>query len=117
MKRIAGKEWIEFRDLGILIIAFDVGHYSISLTKHKGKVSNLMSSMKEVKNKIVSKDEEMMKLRASQSVMKVEIGKMKEQLKSINELMENFRVTFLNFLLHLLHYSKTIILFSNIFFK
>ncbi|KAH0954471.1 hypothetical protein HN011_011210 [Eciton burchellii] len=68
------------------------GHYSIALTKHKGKLSNLMSNMNEITNKIVSKDQEITKLKLSQSVMKDEIKKMEKQIESITELMENFRV-------------------------
>jgi len=117
MKRIAGKEWIEFRDLGILIIAFDAGHYSIALTKHKGKLSNLMSNMNEITNRIVSKDQEITKLKLSQSVMKDEIKKMEKQIESITELMENFRVMFLNFLMHLLYYNRILSHFPKYFFN
>jgi len=71
--------------------------------------------MNEVTSKIVWKDQEITKLRLSQSVMKAQIEKMEKQIRSIMELMENFRVTFLNFLLHLLNYNRILSHFPKYF--
>lgn len=82
-----------------LIIAFDthIGYYGIALTKHKEKLGALMSTINEVRNKITSKSQEIIKLQSDQSAMIMEIEKVEEQLKSIMKLMDDFHVIFLHF--------------------
>jgi len=70
----------------------DVGRYSIALTKHKGKLDDLMSTINKVRGKIVSKKLEMKKLRSEHATLKIEIEKAKEQLKSMTTLIDDFEV-------------------------
>lgn len=51
-----------------------------------------MLTMNEVKNKIVSEKQEIVKLQSEQIVTKNEIEKMKKQLKSMMELIDKFEV-------------------------
>ncbi|XP_071570943.1 cilia- and flagella-associated protein 263 [Temnothorax nylanderi] len=69
-----------------------VGHYSIALSKHKEKVEGLMLIMNEMKNKIVSKRQEIINLQSEQIATKIEIEKADKQLKSMMELIKNFEV-------------------------
>ncbi|XP_024888205.1 coiled-coil domain-containing protein 113-like [Temnothorax curvispinosus] len=69
-----------------------VGHYSIALSKHKEKVEGLMLIMNEIKDKIVSKRQEIINLQSEQIATKIEIEKAEKQLKSTVELIENFEV-------------------------
>ncbi|XP_029165748.1 LOW QUALITY PROTEIN: coiled-coil domain-containing protein 113 [Nylanderia fulva] len=69
-----------------------VAGYNIALTKHKEKVGNLMSIINEVRNKIASKKQEIVKLQLEKVAMKVEIKKAEEQLKSVMALMDDFEV-------------------------
>ncbi|KYN09209.1 hypothetical protein ALC57_18639 [Trachymyrmex cornetzi] len=82
MKRIAGKRQVEFI----------IGRYNITLSKHKKKVDGLMLIMNQVRNKIVSKKQEIVKLQSEQIATKIEIDKEEKQLKSIMELINNFEV-------------------------
>ncbi|XP_032682450.1 coiled-coil domain-containing protein 113-like [Odontomachus brunneus] len=68
------------------------GRYSIALTKHKEKLSNLMNTLNEVSAKIVFKKEEIVKLQSEQAAVNIEIEKTQVQLKSLTELMDNFSV-------------------------
>lgn len=51
-----------------------------------------MLTMNEVRDKIVSKKQEMIKLQLEQDAIKIEIEKVKKQLKSMIELIDNFEV-------------------------
>lgn len=75
-------------------VEFNTGHYSIALSKHKEKVEGLMLIMNEMKNKIVSKRQEIINLQSEQIATKIEIEKVDKQLKSMMELIENFEVIF-----------------------
>lgn len=54
-----------------------------------------MLTMNEVKDKIVSKRQEIIKLQSKQIAIKSEIKKAEEQLKSVIELINNYEVIFL----------------------
>nr|XP_012229377.1 PREDICTED: coiled-coil domain-containing protein 113 [Linepithema humile] len=75
-----------------IAVAFDTGHYSIALTRHKGKLDDLISTMNKVRDQIVSKKLEMKKLRSKQAALKIEIEKEREQLKSMTMLIDEFEV-------------------------
>ncbi|XP_014473563.1 PREDICTED: coiled-coil domain-containing protein 113-like [Dinoponera quadriceps] len=68
------------------------GHHSIALTKHKRNLSNLMSTVNEVKAKIVFKKDEIVKLQSERATVNAEKEKTQMQLKSLMELMDNFSV-------------------------
>ncbi|KYM80707.1 hypothetical protein ALC53_08876 [Atta colombica] len=73
-------------------VEFIIGRYNITLSKHKKKVDGLMLIMNQVKNKIVSKKQEIVKLQSKQIATKIEIDKEEKQLKSITELINNFEI-------------------------
>lgn len=62
------------------------------MSKHKGKVDGLMLTMNEIRDKIVSKKQEIVNMQSKQIAIKIEIEKVEKQLKSIMELIENFEV-------------------------
>ncbi|XP_018346349.1 PREDICTED: coiled-coil domain-containing protein 113-like [Trachymyrmex septentrionalis] len=68
------------------------GCYNITFGKHKKKVDGLMLIMNQVRNKIVSKKQEIVKLQSKQIAAKIEIDKEEKQLKSIMELINNFEI-------------------------
>ncbi|XP_018306894.1 coiled-coil domain-containing protein 113 [Mycetomoellerius zeteki] len=68
------------------------GRYNITLSKYKEKVDGLMLIMNEVRNKIVSKKQEIVKLQSEQIATKIEIDKEEKQLKSIMKLINNFEI-------------------------
>ncbi|XP_011693485.1 PREDICTED: coiled-coil domain-containing protein 113 [Wasmannia auropunctata] len=68
------------------------GRSSITLSKHKEKVDRLMLMMNDVRDKIVSKKQEIVKLQSEQIAAKNVIEKEEKQLKSMIELIENFKV-------------------------
>jgi predicted nucleic acid-binding Zn-ribbon protein len=99
MKKIAGTGintlfYIHF--CNTRIVEFNAGGYSMALTKHKKKVDGLTSTMNGVRDKIVSKKQEIVKLKSEQITAKNEIKKEEKQLKSIIELINNFEVIFFN---------------------
>lgn len=53
-----------------------------------------MSTMNEVKSKIISKNQEIVKLQSEQATIKTETGKTEIQLKSLITLMGDFNVIF-----------------------
>lgn len=76
------------------IVEFGTGRCSIALSKHKKKVDGLTLTMNEVRNKIVSKRQEIVKLQSEQIATNVEIEEAEKQLKSIMELLDEFEVIF-----------------------
>ncbi|KAL0119025.1 hypothetical protein PUN28_009569 [Cardiocondyla obscurior] len=68
------------------------GRYSIALSKHKEKVEGLILTMNEVKTKIVSKSQELVKLQSEQIATKAEIKKTEKRIKSMTVLMNKFKV-------------------------
>ncbi|XP_071635108.1 cilia- and flagella-associated protein 263 [Temnothorax longispinosus] len=93
-----------------------VGHYSIALSKHKEKVEGLMLIMNEIKDKIVSKRQEIINLQSEQIATKIEIEKAEKQLKSTVELIENFEVIFFHIFCLQLNVSSLITLLRKTFF-
>ncbi|XP_067207927.1 cilia- and flagella-associated protein 263 [Linepithema humile] len=83
---------IEEKNRYLLQMKRIAGHYSIALTRHKGKLDDLMSTMNKVRDQIVSKKLEMKKLRSKQAALKIEIEKEREQLKSMTMLIDEFEV-------------------------
>lgn len=73
-----------------------------------------MSIMNEVRNKIASKKQEIVKLQLEKVAMKVEIKKAEKQLKSVMALMDDFEVIFL-YAFYCVGNSRKLI-FLNIFF-
>lgn len=71
---------------------FDAGRYSIALTRHKGKLDDLISTLNKIKDQIVFKKLEIKKLRSKQAVLKIEIESVKKQVESITTLIDNFEV-------------------------
>jgi len=59
--------------------------------------------MNQVKNKIVSEKQEIVKLQSKQIATKIEIDKEEKQLKSITELINNFEVTFVFIVCNLIY--------------
>lgn len=51
-----------------------------------------MLTMNEIRDKIVSKKQEIVNMQSKQIAIKIEIEKVEKQLKSIMELIENFEV-------------------------
>ncbi|XP_012539807.1 coiled-coil domain-containing protein 113 [Monomorium pharaonis] len=66
------------------------GRYNIALTKHKKKVDGLTLTMNEVRDKVVSKKQEILTLHSEQITAKNEIEKKEKQLKSMIELINTF---------------------------
>lgn len=62
-----------------------------------------MLIMNQVKNKIVSEKQEIVKLQSKQIATKIEIDKEEKQLKSITELINNFEVTFVFIVCNLIY--------------
>ncbi|XP_011063335.1 PREDICTED: coiled-coil domain-containing protein 113-like [Acromyrmex echinatior] len=83
---------IDEKNQYLLEMKRNAGRYTITLSKHKKKVDGLMLIMNQVRNKIVSKKQEIVKLQSKQIATKIEIDKEKEQLKSIMELINNFEI-------------------------
>jgi len=75
-------------------VELDTGRYNVALSKHKKKVDGLTLTLNEVRNKIVSKKQEIVKLQSEQIAAKIEIKKAEKQLKSIMELINKFEVIF-----------------------
>lgn len=94
MKKIVGKEYRHSMIFSVRKSLNLIGRYSIALSKHKEKVDGLMLTMNEVKNKIVSEKQEIVKLQSEQIVTKIEIEKAEKQLKSMMELIDKFEVIF-----------------------
>ncbi|KYN06358.1 hypothetical protein ALC62_02695 [Cyphomyrmex costatus] len=83
---------IDEKNQSLLEMKRIVGRYNIILSKYKEKMDGLMLTMNEIRNKIVSKKQEIVKLQSEQIAIKNEIEKEENQLKSIMELINNFEV-------------------------
>ncbi|KAG5343210.1 CC113 protein, partial [Acromyrmex heyeri] len=83
---------IDEKNQYLLEMKRNAGRYNITLSKHKKKVDGLMLIINQVRNKIVSKKQEIVKLQSKQIATKIEIDKEKKQLKSIMELINNFEI-------------------------
>jgi len=75
-------------------VELDTGRYNVALSKHKKKVDSLKLTLNEVRDKIVSKKQEIVKLQSEQIAAKIEIEKAEKQLKSMMELINKFEVIF-----------------------
>lgn len=63
-----------------------------------------MSNVNEVKGKVISKNQEIVKLQSEQAAIKIEIEREEVQLKSLITLMDDFSVIFPIFLYRLSFY-------------
>ncbi|EFN79408.1 Coiled-coil domain-containing protein 113 [Harpegnathos saltator] len=68
------------------------GSRSIALTRHKEKLSSLVSTVNAVRAEIALRKKEMAKLQTERADVNVEIEKTQAHVKSLTELMDNFSV-------------------------
>jgi len=96
-------------------VELNTGRYNVALSKHKKKVDGLMLTLNEVRDKIVSKKQEIVKLQSEQIAAKIEIEKAENQLKSMMELINKFEVIFFYIFMQF-NVLNFITLFIEIFF-